>query len=348
MFSTEQRVFLVEYVFRDGCRYTQNVRQKFTEQFPNCKLPCPDTVYDLIKKFREFGSVHDAARSGRPSILTEEKLLDISDRMLQSPTKSLRKLGQQTNISVATAHKAVKQHLCLYPYKVTVVHELKPADYVKRINYCEWFLRMIQRHGVEMLDRTFYTDEAWFHLSGQINSQNTRVWSSENPHAVKETELHPEKIGVWCAVSRSRIIGPIFFNTTVTSEVYRSDILFPFIGQLNEEELLNSFFQQDNATAHTAHASMDLLGDVFGERVISQGLWPPRSPDLTPPDYFFWGAAKSTVYKNNPGTIDELKLAITNYTNSITRETLVKVFDNKIKRVNLCIQQNGGHFQHLL
>ena len=27
----------------------------------------------------------------------------------------------------------------------------------------------------------------------------------------------------------------------------------------------------------------------FGDRVFSKGFWPPRSPDLTPPDYFLWG-----------------------------------------------------------
>jgi hypothetical protein len=47
------------------------------------------------------------------------------------------------------------------------------------------------------------SDEAWFHLSGH--------WDTENPHAVHEVPLHDEKVGVWCAVSGRRIIGPIFF-----------------------------------------------------------------------------------------------------------------------------------------
>ena len=35
--------------------------------------------------------------------------------------------------------------------------------------------------------------------------------------------------------------------------------------------------------------------------------WPPRSPDLTPPDFFLWGYLKSKVYVNKPRTVAELK-----------------------------------------
>ena len=49
---------------------------------------------------------------------------------------------------------------------------------------------------------TFFTDEAWFHLSRYINSQNTRIWAAENPHTVHEEPLNSQKIRVWCGVSR--------------------------------------------------------------------------------------------------------------------------------------------------
>ena len=58
----------------------------------------------------------------------------------------------------------------------------------------------------------FMSDEAWFHLSGYVNSQNTRYWSFENPHLIHETPLHDLKIGVWCAVSGTMIVCPIFLN----------------------------------------------------------------------------------------------------------------------------------------
>jgi hypothetical protein len=61
--------------------------------------------------------------------------------------------------------------------------------------------------------------EAYFANKSYINSQTTRIWAAENPHELHQVPLHTEKI-VWCAISRRRIIGPTFFDTTVTSAVY--------------------------------------------------------------------------------------------------------------------------------
>jgi hypothetical protein len=41
--------------------------------------------------------------------------MDISDSMLWSASKSLRKLAQQNDIGLATAHKAVREKLNLFP-----------------------------------------------------------------------------------------------------------------------------------------------------------------------------------------------------------------------------------------
>jgi hypothetical protein len=154
-------------------------------------------------------------------------------------------------------------------------------------------------------------------------------------------------MGVFCALSQQRIIGPIFFDTTVTSEVYQ--VLFhEFVNQLDDEELTLGWYQQDGATCHTSKASMAAVESFFPDRVISKGLWPPRSPDLTPPDFFLWGYLKGNVYKNKPRTIDELRENIRREIQAVTPNTLAATFTNMQRRVELCIQVGGGHFQHLL
>jgi transposase len=122
--SIEERVFLVEHVFREGNRYIYLVQEQLAEKFLETPVPHRNAVGRLIEKFRETDSVLDAERSGRPSKL-DQKLLDISDSVLRSPSKSLRKLAQEEDIDLATAHKAVRKQLKLFPYKETVVQNLK-------------------------------------------------------------------------------------------------------------------------------------------------------------------------------------------------------------------------------
>jgi len=62
-----------------------------------------------------------------------------------------------------------------------VFHELIPGDNAKRVNYCRCFKNLI-RGNIGVLEQVFFTDEAWFHLSGYVNSQNYRTWRTENPH----------------------------------------------------------------------------------------------------------------------------------------------------------------------
>jgi transposase len=126
--SIEERVLLVEYVFREGNRYTDLVKEQFAEKFPETPVPHLNAVRRLTEKFCETGSVLDAERSGRPSTLNDKKLMDISDSMLRSPSKSLRKLVQEEDIGLARVHKAVREQLQLFPYNVRAVQELRPAE----------------------------------------------------------------------------------------------------------------------------------------------------------------------------------------------------------------------------
>jgi hypothetical protein len=105
---------------------------------------------------------------------------------------------------------------------------------------------------------------------------------------------------------------------------------------LNVDEISRDCFQQDGLH-RTAHVSVALLCDVFGERLVSRGIRPPMSPDLSPPDFYLWGAMKVPVYKDNPHTLRRRKEAIANFIMNISHAELVRVFANEIKWVNTCL-----------
>ncbi|GFU67585.1 DUF4817 domain-containing protein [Trichonephila clavipes] len=56
------------------------------------------------------------------------------------------------------------------------------------------------------------SDEAHFWLNGYVNKQHCRIWNEANPQVYVETQLHPEKLTVWCALWAGGIIGPYFFK----------------------------------------------------------------------------------------------------------------------------------------
>jgi hypothetical protein len=81
--SIEECVFRVEYIFREDNRHTDLVQEQFAEKFPETPVPHCNAFRRIIEKSRGTGSVLDTERSGRPSALNGEKLLDISQAGLQ-------------------------------------------------------------------------------------------------------------------------------------------------------------------------------------------------------------------------------------------------------------------------
>lgn len=172
---------------------------------PDAPVPHDSTIKRLVDKFRESGSVHDRKRSGRPSF-NEEDVAAVQGALINSPTKSLRKVSQQIDIPYASVHKITRKILQLFPYKTSVMHALKDHDYSQRMLFCDWLITVTEEDST-FLTTCFWSDEAWFHLSGYMNSQNSRCWLSENPHQFIETPLHPQKVGVWAAMSGERIFS---------------------------------------------------------------------------------------------------------------------------------------------
>ena len=53
--------------------------------------------------------------------------------------------------------------------------------------------------------------------------------------------------------------------------------------------------------------------------------WPPRSPDLTPCDFYLWGYTKEEVYKTKPRTLEDFEIRIQQVLNAIPNDILLKV-----------------------
>ena len=96
--------------------------------------------------------------------------------------------------------------------------------------------------------------------------------------------------------------------------------------------------------------SRPVFRPVFEDRIISRRanvVWPPRSCDLTPLDYYLWGTIKNKYYSGNPETIDALKDNI----REAIAEVQLHTIDNTLKkwsdRVGYCMASRGSRLNEI-
>jgi len=116
------------------------------------------------------------------------------------------------------------------------------------MQFCEWFQKMVNEDE-EFVMKILWSDEAQFKLNETVNRHNCVYWAPENLHIHVAKAVNLPGVNVWCGLSAGGLIGPFFFEGTVTGEAYlemlHSSIL-PAIRALYENNEV--FYQQDTPT----------------------------------------------------------------------------------------------------
>lgn len=202
-----------------------------------------------------------------------------------------------------------------------------------------------------------WTDECVFRSDGRINRRNEHHYAEENPHCRKTIHIQGYySVNVWAGILDDMIIGPFIFpeNQNINGEIY-ADFIENTLDDLLENvplALSTIIFQQDGHPAHTSIVARTILNRKFPNRWIGKYSnfqeWPPRSPDLTPLDFFLWGYLKDQVYQTLPHNRDDLINRIQTASLQISPEMLRGVRESFVRRVALCEEHDGGYFEYLL
>ncbi|GBM49949.1 hypothetical protein AVEN_22461-1 [Araneus ventricosus] len=73
--------------------------------------------------------------------------------------------------------------------------------------------------------------------------------------------------------------------------------------------------------------------------------WPPRSPDITPLDFYLWGYVKQHVFSERINDINHLKQRITDVIHSVTPDVLTRVWEELDYRLDVCRATYGTHIE---
>lgn len=292
--TPEQRVQIVELFYKNQCS-VRNVFRALRPFYGRHNRPSERTIHNTITKFRTQFTLLDIHPSNiERRARTEQNIAAVAQSVRENRQQSIRRRSQQLGLSYGSLWRILRKDLGLKAYKIQLVQELKPPDLRLRRVFSEWALEQLNMDP-HFYRKILFSDEAHFWLNGYVNKQNCRIWGDEQPEAVQELPLHPEKCTVWCGLWAGGVIGPYFFknengrNVTVNGLRYREMITDYLVPKIQELDIHDIWFQQDGATCHTARETMNLLATHFDENIISRFgpiNWPPRSCDLTPLDYF--------------------------------------------------------------
>lgn len=335
----------------------REARRLYAERFPQRRLPNHVTFQKLDGRLRETGVLR-AARpdAGRPrtvrTVQFEEAVLQ---RIEDNPSTSTRAIAKDLNTSNANVWNVLHE-MGMHPFKTQKVHELSADDFPQRVAFCQWYLHQIVNIP-DFLTHVLFTDEASFTREGIVNIHNSHVWDFVNPKATRV--FHNQRrftINVWAGIVHDHLIGPYLLPNRLGGGNYRTflcDVLPELLENVPLAVRQRLWFQHDGAPPHFALNVRQYLNNVFPNCWIGRGgpiQWPPRSPDLTPMDFFFWGEMKRLVYETPIETPEELVARVVAAA-AIIRETpgcFERVRQSFARRCQLAINVNGRHFQQHL
>lgn len=340
------------YMVYGFCNGNANLaEEEYRIRFPNRRHPSGNVFRRLDQRLRETGSFNvTRANAGRPrqrrTIQVEEEILGV---VQQDPSVSTRQLASTFNIpSNRTVHSVLRENL-LHPYHVNKVQPLYENDNRHRLNFCNGILNRIQEDG-NFLRCILWSDESMFTRDGVFNTHNFHHWADENPHVFREYG-HQRKfsVNVWLGIINHRVVGPIYLPNRLDANGYLN-VLEQVIDEMPLNIRRNMIYMHDGAPAHFARNVRNWLDQHFPNRWIGRGgpiLWPARSPDLNPLDFFVWGFIKEKVYDTPPQDADEVRDRINAAVLEITPERLERVIQTIPLRLQLCLQTDGFQFEQL-
>lgn len=325
--------------------------QIYQEWHPGDRVS-PNTVLNVYNTLRQTGTFRKKRRQNET--VNEDQEADVLAFMAANPHASVRDVSGQVTASKSTVWRILSK-ANMHPYHVQLHQRLEPRDLQSRLEFANWILIKCDEDK-DFLSNVLWTDEANFCRNGHVNLHNAHYWSATNPHwLLQSRHQYQWSFSVWCGIFDGRIIGPVFFDKTLTTNLYVSEILEgqvdEFICSIPLAQLRRIWFQHDGAPAHSSSRSRDWLRAAFKEQWIGRHgpvPWPPRSPDMTPLDFFLWGYIKDRVYARETTTPDALKLKITQVCREIPESVIRRATANVVNRCQCCVASSGDLFEHIL
>lgn len=276
------------------CYYASNrnvnqASEMYLQRFMERRQPDKKVFSRLEKNLRRYGAfMKPKGEKVKFKEEDEERVLAYANF---KPQCSIRELARECDVSKEKSRLILKQNN-LRAFRYHIGNTLHQNDTHHRLEYARWFIDQVHQNP-NFCQTILFTDESQFTNNGVFNTHNRLYWSDNNPHlTVSRRDQRRFSINVWCGILGQTIVGPYFYEGTLTGERFLHFL------QNDLEEMLDNmplnlygnlqYFQYDGAPAHNCNRVTNYLDQRFPLCIGKAGpiSWPPRSPDLTPLDFF--------------------------------------------------------------
>lgn len=107
--------------------------------------------------------------------------------------------------------------------------------------------------------------------------------------------------------------------------------------------LENYYLHQDNAPAHTAHKTAELMKSL-GMRTLPH---PAYSPDLAPADFWLFPYLKAKVRGIHFDSVSAMKEKVQRVLYGIKKEAFQTAFESWIHRMRKCVSVGGDYIEKI-
>jgi len=322
---------------------------EYSRRFPNRRVPDRRVFARVHRCLRETGSFSKAIAEREPDNDDQEDL--ILEMIEHNPSTSVRRISNQVGATRMKVWRTLHR-FGLYPFHLQGVQALLPTDLDSRMQFCHWLIE--HQH---LLEKILFTDEVNFNRDDINNTRNSHCWSIENPHETYDKHFqHKFSVNIWCGIINNQLVGPFILEGPLTGEIYLrflQEELSLLMENIPLRNRVQMWLQHDGAPPHFSRQVTAFLNNSYHDRWIGRGgpvSWPPRSPDLTPLDYFLWGHMKSMVYAKQSHNRDELINRIMDAATQIRNSPgmVEQAVRSLLRRARLCIESAGCHFEQNL
>lgn len=200
-------VFILGECFKNPLLASREYKARYPDRE---RHPREETFKKLLERFNATGSVcYTQNQNRRKSVITPDNEFNILAALVENPHVSTRQLEKDFEISRTSVRRIISKYK-FHPYHIQMHQELKEADFLNRMNFCNWVEQNLNEN-LNFSHKILFTDECTFHRNGFVNRHNFHYYSDENPHHFNVHSQERWTVNVWAGILDTRIVGPFFF-----------------------------------------------------------------------------------------------------------------------------------------